>query len=127
MTERLTASQFRNLKKPEKTGRIPRSSKAARTVNGKTFDSLKEAKHYIVLREFERAGRIINLECQTPFALIVNGQLIGHYHADFTYMNDDGQFVVEDVKSPHTRRDPLFRWKAKHVFAQYGIRIKEVL
>lgn len=127
MSEVLTAAQYQSLAKKEKTGRIPRSSKAARTVNGVVFDSLKEAKHYVLLRELERAGKISNLECQTKFALLVNGELIGHYHADFTYLSETGQLVVADVKSSHTRKDPLFRWKAKHLRAQYGLTVKEVL
>lgn len=127
MSATLTASQYREISKPERTGRIPRASKARRTVDGIVFDSLKEAERWKLLRLSQIAGRITNLERQVKYALHVNGELIGHYISDFEYQNETGQLIVEDVKSKHTRNDPLYRWKAKHIRAQYGIEIKEVL
>ena len=127
MTSNLTSAQYREIAKPEKHGRIPRSSKARRTVGGIVFDSLKEAERWKVLRMAQIAGRITNLERQVKYALHVNGELLGYYISDFDYINETGMLTVEDVKSAHTRKDPLYRWKVKHVRAQYGIDVKEVV
>lgn len=56
---------------------------------------------------------------------------IGTYRADFSYWEPPisdptttkHTHVVEDVKGFKT---PLYRWKKKHVEAQYGIEIREV-
>ena len=85
------------------------------TVNGITFDSLKEARRYAELLTFEKAGIITDLQRQVKFVLIPAqrepdtigpkggrrpGRLIERecsYIADFVY-SMDGQMVVEDVK-----------------------------
>lgn len=127
MTEHLTAAQFREINKAEKHGRIPRSSKSKRTIGGIVFDSMAEAKRYVLLQDMVRAGRIKNLELQSPFEIIVNGHLVCRYMADFTYLNETGEMIVEDCKSRHTRKDPVYRLKAKLVHALYGITIKEYI
>lgn len=123
----LTSAQYRELTKKERHGRIPRASKERRTVDGITFDSLKEAKRYQTLKFSQIAGTISRLECQVPYALHVNGVQIGCYIADFEYLNATGRLIVEDIKSPHTAKDPLYRWKIKHLAAEYGIEITEVI
>lgn len=127
MSETLNAAQYRETVKKEKHGRIFRSPKADRTVDGKIFDSKAEAKRYMTLRFAEIAGNISQLECQVIYDLHVNGEKIGRYIADFGYLSKTGELVVEDVKCTHTRKDPLYRWKAKHMRAQYGIVVKEIL
>ena len=78
-------------------------------VDGVTYDSKKESKRTIELQYLEKAGKIKNLEMQKRFILqegFVNneGQKIRpiSYLADF-YYEQNGQKVVEDVKSPATR------------------------
>ena len=90
-------------------------------LDGHNFDSLREARRYRDLKLLERAGRIHSLRLQVPFALDVAGETIGKYVADFTYHEGD-QEIVEDSKGFAT---PLYRWKKKHVEAQYKIKIKE--
>lgn len=97
----------------------------ATTVDGHRFDSRKEARRYSQLRMLERAGEITGLQLQPRFPLLVNGQQIGCYVGDFLYWDRAGAMVVEDVKSHHTRKLPLYRWKKKHFEAQEGIRIVE--
>lgn len=46
------------------------------------------------------------------------------YIADFTY-RENGQLVVEDVKSDATRTD-AYKIKKKLMLSVYGVRIKEV-
>ena len=53
--------------------------------------------------------------------LEVAGAQIGKYVADFVYIENDEE-VIEDSKGYRT---PLYRWKKKHVEAQYKRKIKE--
>ena len=48
---------------------------------------------------------------------------IGKYIADFEFYLPNGTRVVEDAKGVRTA---LYRWKKRHVEAQYGITIVEV-
>lgn len=112
------------------------------TVDGITFDSAKEAKRYQELKLLQRAGEIRGLLLQPRFPLwahdgvVEHGPIkIGEYRGDFSYeekrRGDRGaerlglhwDDVIEDVKGFKT---PLYRWKKKHVEAQYGIRVREV-
>lgn len=98
---------------------------ARRTAAGaRTFDSAAEARRYGTLALRERMGEIRDLRCQVPIPLIVNGVSCGVYHADFVYEDAVcGCTVYEDVKGMRT---PVYRLKAKLVFALHGIRIVEV-
>ena len=93
------------------------------------FASTKEAHRYQELKLLERAGQIFNLRLQPRYELRVpleNGSTfqVGAYVADFAYWDlPKRQVVVEDVKGFKT---PLYRWKKKHVEAQYGVQILEV-
>lgn len=80
------------------------------------FDSRAEAKHWDQLRLQEKAGQITDLQCQVPFPIVINGETIGKYLADFTF-RAAGELVVVDVKGHDT---PLSRFKRKCVEAQYG-------
>ena len=96
-------------------------------VDGYVFDSKAESARYSELKQMMLAGLIANLELQPKFDLTVQGVKIGSYIADFRYRDiEKGVSVVEDVKSEATAKKELFRWKKKHVKAQYGIEIKEV-
>jgi hypothetical protein len=90
-------------------------------VDGRTFDSKKEARRYMELRDEQRAGAISGLRCQVPYALRVAGELICRYRADFTYVRG-GRFVVEDVKGKIT---DMYRVKARLMKAIHGIEILE--
>jgi len=98
-----------------------------------TFDSQKEARRWQELRYLLRAGVISCLERQTPFELIPaqkdeSGKLLERavtYRADFTYRDERGNYIVEDVKSEATRtREYII--KRKLMLRVYGIRIREV-
>jgi hypothetical protein len=97
-----------------------------KTVDGITFDSLKEAARYGVLRLRERAGEIAQLEVHPRFPLVVHGQSCGDYIGDFAYRDADGVAHVEDVKSAATRKLPVYRLKSRLVWALYGLRVEEV-
>lgn len=91
-------------------------------VDGHTFDSKAEARRYRALRLMEQAGEIRALELQPVFPLHVGDTTIGKYVADFTYEDADGTVIVEDTKGVKT---PMYRWKKRHMKAEYGIDVKE--
>lgn len=91
-------------------------------MDGHKFDSKKEMRHYAKLKLLEKAGKISELKLQPAFILSSFGRKIGNYRADFSYFDDDGYHVV-DVKGVKTA---IYKWKKKHVLAQYGIEIEEV-
>ena len=114
----------------------PRRSKygaVPKVVDGIRFHSKREATRYQELRLLEKAGEVKDLELQPEFPLFVPGRgnggpyervCLGKYVADFRYRAGRiGLLVIEDVKGVKT---PLYRWKKKHVEAQYGIQIREV-
>lgn len=93
-------------------------------MNGIRFDSKREAKRYQELCLLEKAGGIAKLELQPRFPLVVNGEKITSYRADFRYLDvRSGEIVVEDAKGVKT---PVYRLKKKLVRAIYGIDIQEV-
>ena len=80
------------------------------------------------LKELEAKGEILHLERQIRYPLLVNGIKIGTYIADFRYtMPETGEVIVGDVKSIRTIKLPMYRRNKKHLFAQYGINITEIL
>ena len=97
------------------------------TVDGITFDSKAEAQRYGELKQLEKAGKIKSLEMQPTCDLHVRECKIGTYSADFRYWNlNKGVWIVEDVKGGNATKTPLYRWKKKHVEAEYSITITEV-
>lgn len=77
-------------------------------LDGILFDSKKEAERYSELKMLERANLITNLELQPKFLLQerfeYNGKVIRkiEYIADFKYIDEKGNTVVEDVKGLKT-------------------------
>ena len=100
------------------------------TVDGITFDSVKEADRYRELKLLERAGEIHGLQLQVKYLLIpaqrINGKVIERetaYYADFDYTDKNGRHIVEDTKGVRTK-DYII--KRKLMLYKYGIRITEV-
>ena len=101
-------------------------------VDGKTFDSKKEAIRYTELQYMQRAGLISDLRTQVPYQLIPSqkderGRVAERavtYKADFVY-TQDGQTIVEDVKSAATKT-PEYIIKRKLMLWLYKIRVREV-
>lgn len=126
MTERLTAADFlaQQAAPRRKYGNEPV------TVQGIKFDSAREARRWIVLRDDENKGRIRDLKLQVPFRFIIGNTAIltdsgkvMEYRADFTYFTEpDGEFVVEDSKGHRTKE---YKIKAA-IMRAMGYPIKEV-
>jgi len=93
-------------------------------VDGIKFDSKAEARRYNELKLLVRACEISDLQLQPKFPLVVNGELVCTYIADFSY---EMRFhrIVEDVKSPASKT-PQYRIKVKLLKALTGIEIREV-
>ncbi|MCA0455688.1 MAG: DUF1064 domain-containing protein [Chloroflexi bacterium] len=93
------------------------------TVNGITFDSKAEAARYQELRLLEQAGAISGLTLQPKWQLLPSFKHDGKteraisYIADFKYMDEDGQWVVEDVKGTRTE---AYKIKRKLFLSKYG-------
>lgn len=93
------------------------------TIDGIVFDSQREGQVYSSLKLLERSGRISGFERQRKFNLIVNGEIIGTYRADFAFVDhdQDGLFRVVDVKGVVTRD---FRRVRKIIKAAYNIEVE---
>lgn len=89
-------------------------------IDGYTFDSLKESRRYIQLKTMQVYGQIINLIVHPVFELS-----ICKYYADFSYMQN-GNLVVEDVKSKVTRKLSTYRMKKKLMAKELNIEITEI-
>ena len=134
-------NQFRELQKDR--GQRPRSKygNTKTKVDDILFDSKKEAMRYAELKTMEKAGLISGLERQKRFELQPRFRRHGktyraiYYYADFTYYDetpngeisgDLTRWVVEDVKSPATRRNATYKLKKKMMAYVHGIEIKEI-
>lgn len=95
-------------------------------VDGFKFDSKGEAARYIFLKRRQDDGAITDLERQIRYNMIVNGQKICAYIADFRYQQD-GVEIVEDFKSSATAKLPVFALKKKLMKACHGIDINIVM
>ncbi|MBR4419673.1 MAG: DUF1064 domain-containing protein [Clostridia bacterium] len=115
----MTSKAFRQIAQPKSKYYAKKT-----VVNGVEYDSKKESKRAVELEYLERIGKIKNLQKQVRFILqegYVNnyGQKIRpiSYIADFVY-EENGQKIVEDVKSPITRT-PVYKIKKKLFEAKF--------
>ena len=98
------------------------------TVDGMVFDSRREAKRYVELREMESNGEISGLKRQVREELIPPFDCRGkhfrgiYYVVDFVYTDSDGNVIWEDVKGMKTQ---IYLMKRKLVAYRYGKIIKE--
>ena len=84
------------------------------------------------LKGMYEANLIKELKLQHHFTLqeafkTIDGESVRkmEYVADFTYIDQQGDFIIEDVKSEATRKDKVYRLKKK-LMAQKGYTITEV-
>lgn len=106
----------------EKYGRIKK------TVDSIEFDSTSEAQAWTILKLWEAAGAITELEVQPEFQLepgfVVDGKKVRaiKYRADFLFMKD-GRKTVVDVKGVRTQ---AFDIKAKLFKARFPQLVFEI-
>ena len=90
------------------------------TVNGKVFDSKKEAQRYQELKLLEKSGIIKDLELQKKFILLEGFKKNNktyrpiYYYADFVYyLIYEKKTVVEDVKASKYFKTDVYKIKKK--------------
>lgn len=90
-------------------------------VDGITFDSGREASHYLDLKVRQAAGEIWGLRCQPSFELHGGGgHRIGKFTPDFEYaLVESGELIVVDVKSQPTRTT-AYMLRKRLFEAEYG-------
>ncbi|WP_186140078.1 DUF1064 domain-containing protein [Burkholderia gladioli] len=101
---------------------------------GVKFDSRKERSRWFHLIQLQAAREIRDLQLQVAYVLIERRQRddgiwerATKYVADFVYTDvATGKTVVEDVKSPATRKNPTYVLKRKLMLDRHGITIKEL-
>ena len=115
--------------------------------DGQTFDSIKEYRRWRILQDKVEAGTITELQRQVKFVLVPTqrepdrigprgGKKPGFviekelaYIADFTYKDETGALIVEDVKGYRNTKGGAygtFVIKRKLMLYLHGVRIKEV-
>lgn len=109
---------FPETKKPSKF----RNEKVV--VNGRKFDSKREAERAGELELMHKLGLISDLKYQVRFEVIPKqgSRRAAFYVADFTFV-EDGKLVVEDAKGCKTRE---FVLKSKLMQEKHGIYVREV-
>ena len=90
-------------------------------INGIKFDSKKEGARYQELSMLEKTGKIQHLELQKRFEIVpkkYENKRARYYVADFVY-EENGKKIIEDVKSPITRKNPVYSLKKSLVLVNY--------
>lgn len=101
-----------------------------KTVDGITFDSIIEARRYIILKARLEAGTISDLRLQPHYTIMegykdLSGTYIRpvQYIADFSYIDEDGKRIVEDVKGVRTE---AYAIKRKLIRDRFGVDVVEI-
>lgn len=113
-------------------------------IDGIKFDSTKEGKRYLVLKQALENGEIQELQLQVKYELIpsIKDEYVEHlktkdriktrtlqlpitYTCDFQYKKD-GELVVEDIKASPKLLPKEFTLKEKLMFWKYRIKIRKV-
>lgn len=124
----MTVEQYRKLTKSSKNKYGAKKT----IVDGKTFDSKKEALRFKELSLLQRAGEIKDLQTQVKYVLIPsqkgeNGKVIERecsYIADFVYFDTRAnKTIVEDTKGFRTAD---YKIKRKLMLYVHNIKISEV-
>lgn len=97
-----------------------------------TFDSMKEARRFDELLLLRKAGHIRDLRLQVEFTLreaytTAEGYRVRaiRYKADFTYLDESGNLIVEDAKTRPTKTKE-YAIKKKLMLEKFNLQIREV-
>lgn len=127
--ERMTREQAYSERLEKKSKSKYRNQKVV-TEDGLTFDSKAEFRRWNELLLLLRANEISELKRQVPFQLLPpqvspDGTKLRPitYVADFTYLNSEGELVVEDPKGASTAEWII---KKKMMFHVHGIWVREI-
>ena len=113
--EHITLEEYKQLQQKGKS-----KYKAKKTsIDGHSFDSLKEANYYEELKLRLRVGEIRGFCIQPTFILAPNLK----YKSDFVVFNNDGTTEIIDVKGMKTKE---YIVKKKVFEDKYNLKIKEI-
>jgi len=136
--ERMTVKQYREQQleiASKKTVKGKKFNNEVTFIGDMRFDSKKEANRYMELLILVRCKKIENLQCQVPFELAERVLLLGEnrvkkalkYVCDFYYFdNETKKMIIEDVKSPATRKRESYRNKKHLMKTVLGLDIVEI-
>jgi hypothetical protein len=127
MTDRITAAQYRDETKAPKKGRYRKSPAEKRTCDGIIFGSVLEMKRYQALRLKQIAGLIHDLKLQPVFKVEINGFHFCKYTADFEYLNERGEIVIEEIKSTGTAKERDYKLRKKAAELYFVLTVTEVV
>lgn len=102
-------------------GRRSKYNNSKTIYDGIKFDSQKEANRYSELKMLQMSGLIGDLKLQVWFEVCpkrYGNKRARYYVADFVY-TEGGKKIIEDVKSPATRKDKVYSLKKALVLANY--------
>jgi hypothetical protein len=121
--ERAAWTAFVTGEKPNKPSKY-RNEKVV--VNGRKFDSKREAERAGELELMQKLGLISDLKYQVRFELIgkQRGERPAFLKVDFTYVEDE-KLIAEDVKSKASKTQQ-YVIRRKLLLERHGIRIREV-
>ncbi len=111
--KRMSVEKYREVGKPKKPSKY-RNKKTM--VDGIEFDSKRESERYSELVLLEKAGEIRDLTLKETWLLQPSFVKAGkkykaiYYEADFSYEDNNGKYIVEDVKGFKTA---VFQLKRK--------------
>jgi hypothetical protein len=101
---------------------------------GIKFDSKKERDWYIVLKTYEKNGKIKELKRQVAYELIptykINNKTIRktQYIADFAYITtNDNKLHIVDIKGSKNTITEAFKIKKKLFEYRYGVEIEIII
>ena len=89
--------------------------------DGMVFDSKKESIRYLELKRLQECGIISDLQTQVRFEICPKknaNKRARYYVADFVY-TENGQKIIEDVKSYITKKNPVYSLKKALVQVNY--------
>lgn len=136
-SNRMTVKEYHELlmsKEVEKV-KAPKYNNVITYIDGIKFDSIKESERYLELLILLRCKKITNLKCHVPFELVQKELLAGEtrvksamkYICDFYYYDvEKKKMIIEDVKSPSTKKNRIYRNKKHLMKSLLGLDIIEI-
>lgn len=94
-------------------------------VNNTRYDSKAESLRALQLKALFEKGEITDLKEQPRFDIYINNIKVRRYTADFSYIDQNGQYRIEDVKGVQTREFKLVKriFEAVHIDKGWKIEI----
>ena len=135
--DRMTVKEYREtlMSKTSEKVKSPKYKNIVTYINGIKFDSIKESERYLELLILLRCKKITDLKCHVAFELAPKELLAGEtraksamkYICDFHYYDvEKKKMIIEDVKSPSTKNNPVYRNKKHLMKSLLGLDIIEI-